>query len=571
MKLLFRDYLASLRERDELDAILPDLLSELGFTVFSRPQRGTKQSGVDIAAVGNDEDGEQKLFLFSVKQGDLTRQSWDGSQQALRPSLNEILDSYIPGMIPKRYRNLKIIICLVFGGDMQEQVRGAVTGFISRHTDERISFDEWNGDKLAGLLLKGILREEIMPKAIRANFQKSVAMVDQPDIAYRYFGRLVHDLCETAVNDKSCVTTVRQLYIALWVLFVWARDINNVEAPYRASELTLLNIWNVLRPYLGKRARKTREAITTVLHQTIQLHIKIASEYLEQKILPHVGKRNALSIAVHARSSADVNLKLFDLLGRISLTGLWVYWLSGFDTDEARRETALQQTTHLITSGYQLINNNPVLFLPLQDEQAIEISLFLILIGSHNGNKSDAHAWLREMVERLSLTVNTHGRYPCILTQYRELVAHPREQTNEYRTEATAGSILIPILAAFLSALNDQSALKELYKLKTEALEHCTLQLWMPDAASDDGIFIGRGDHGVALCELPLSTTGVELVKAIRNACTELKDFDKLSAMTQGYWPLILMACRHYRMPVPPQFWINMVDPPAKPSETEIS
>ena len=96
MKLLFRTYLASLREREELDAILPDLLSELGYTVYSRPQRGTTQSGVDVAAVGKDDDGERKLFLFSVKQGDLTRQSWDGTPQALRSSLNEILDTYIP-------------------------------------------------------------------------------------------------------------------------------------------------------------------------------------------------------------------------------------------------------------------------------------------------------------------------------------------------------------------------------------------------------------------------------------------------------------------------------------------
>src|SRR5215467_3417987 len=173
MKLLFRSYLASLRERDELDAILPDLLSELGYTVYSRPQRGTAQAGVDIAAVGKDDDGERKVFLFSVKQGDLTRQSWDGTPQALRGSLNEILDTYIPTKIPKRYQNLKIVICLVFGGDMQEQVRGGVTGFIKRNTTKRISFDEWNGDKLAGLLLEGLLREEIMPKALRSHFQKA--------------------------------------------------------------------------------------------------------------------------------------------------------------------------------------------------------------------------------------------------------------------------------------------------------------------------------------------------------------------------------------------------------------
>ena len=216
MKLLFRNYLASLREREELDAILPDLLSELGYTVYSRPQRGTAQAGVDIAAVGNDEDGERKVFLFSVKQGDLTRQSWDGTPQSLRSSLNQIIDTYIPAKVPKRYQRLKVVICLVFGGDMQEQVRADVSGYTTNNSTKNISFDEWNGDKLAGLLLQGILREEIMPKALRSHFQKAVSLVDEPDIAYQHFGRLVFELCKLANDDKERVRTARQLYIALW-------------------------------------------------------------------------------------------------------------------------------------------------------------------------------------------------------------------------------------------------------------------------------------------------------------------------------------------------------------------
>ena len=52
MKLIFSEYLASLKERGELDVIMPDLLSEIGFTVFSKPAVGTKQHGVDVAAVG---------------------------------------------------------------------------------------------------------------------------------------------------------------------------------------------------------------------------------------------------------------------------------------------------------------------------------------------------------------------------------------------------------------------------------------------------------------------------------------------------------------------------------------
>jgi len=566
MKLLFRQYLASLRERDELDAILPDLLSELGYTVYSRPQRGTAQAGVDIAAVGKDDDGVRKLFLFSVKQGDLTRQSWDGTPQALRSSLNEILDIYIPTKIPKRYQKLKIVICLVVGGDIQEQVRGTVTGFIRRNSNKRISFDEWNGDRLAGLLQQGILREKIMPKALRSHFQKAVAMVDEPDIAVQHFGRLLYELSKDVATDAARVRVARQLYIGLWVLFVWARDADNVEAPYQASELVLLTLWNLLRPLIGKTSIAANKAITLTLHATIQLHLAIASELLEKKVLPHVGVRDGISIAVRTRTHVDVNLKLFDLLGRIALTGLWVHWLVEHDPDPARKAVAQEQVARLATMGYQLIDNNRALFLPLQDQQAIEIALFLVLVGALNGNKDDARAWLQEMTQRLSLTVQTHGHYPCVFTDYRELVAHPRERTDEYRKEATSGSILIPLLAAFLAALKDMASLETLVALKEKELSHCTLQLWMPDNTSEAGLYIGTHDHGIALCDLPLSASGVELLKTVREACEGSKDFDALTAITTGHWPMVLTACRHYRLPVPPQFWINMVDPDGAPT-----
>ena len=48
MKLILKQYLASLKERAELDAILPDLLSSMGMNVFISPTRGVKEYGVDI-------------------------------------------------------------------------------------------------------------------------------------------------------------------------------------------------------------------------------------------------------------------------------------------------------------------------------------------------------------------------------------------------------------------------------------------------------------------------------------------------------------------------------------------
>ena len=560
MKLIIRDYLASLREREELDAILPDLLSGLGFTVYSRPRRGTTQHGVDVAAVGRDDDGQRKVFLFSVKQGDLTRQDCDGTAQGLRASLNEIMDVYIPTRIPQRYRALKVVVCLCFGGDVQEQVRAAVTGFTSQTTTDRVSFDEWNGDKLAGLLLQGILREEVLPKEQRASFQKAVAMVDEPDAAYRHFADLIRQLrAEPELTARVRVRIARQIYVCLWIFFVWARDVSNVEGPYRASELALLNVWDLLRPFIDKTNRDSK-AIVAVFNHLTQLHLIIAGELIERKVLPHVGKRHALSAAVDSRSPIDVNLKMFDLLGRIAMVGLWLQWAiqrNGQSTVPSRSAEDLGQ------KGFALIQNNPTLFCPIMDQSAIDIALFLTFCATLPGTRRDVVAWLREMAERVDLTLRTHGKYPCIFTEYRDLAGHPREQSEAYRTEATAGSILIPLVAAWLSALGEDDALRSLIELKSAVLEHCTLQLWLPDAASEDKIYTGARDHGVALSDLPIVPVDSSvLLDTVADACAREPGFEALSACTTGNWPIVLLACRHHRFPVPPQFWVNALRPP---------
>ncbi len=102
MNPIVREFFRGLKERDELDVILPEMLTAMGFEVLSRPMVGTRQYGADIAAVGDDTDGVRKLFLFSVKRGDLNRTEWNGaSDQALRPSLDEIKDAYLNGVAPE--------------------------------------------------------------------------------------------------------------------------------------------------------------------------------------------------------------------------------------------------------------------------------------------------------------------------------------------------------------------------------------------------------------------------------------------------------------------------------------
>lgn len=94
MRIILREYLGMLRESGEFDALLPDLLREMQFVPLSAPQQGVRQAGVDLAAVGNDANGQRNLWLFVLKRGDLGRKDWDTLPQSIHPSLNEILDVY---------------------------------------------------------------------------------------------------------------------------------------------------------------------------------------------------------------------------------------------------------------------------------------------------------------------------------------------------------------------------------------------------------------------------------------------------------------------------------------------
>lgn len=569
MKMLFRSYLSSLREREELDAILPDLLSELGFLVFSRPARGTAQAGVDVAALGPEVDGKRKFYLFTIKSGDITREVWHDGPQGVRASLESIIDKYIPNRIPHRFRKLDVVVCLVFGGVMREQVREDVDGFFGRNTTERVSFEEWNGDLLATLLMTGVLREDIMPKPVRAHFQKAVALVDEPDIAYQHFARLVHALGGDASTDKERLRAARQMYVALWVLYVWARDIDNLEAPYQCSELVLLRLWELLRRFVDKPSRVGRD-LRAVFTHAIQLHMTVASEFLEHKVLPHVQVLHGVSLAVRARTPADVNLKLFDVLGRVALHGLWFGFFAERHDDPRVVEASRSKMREMVEAGLHLIDNNPALRLPLQDIQGIEIALFLRLMASAEVDGDRVHGWLHEMANGIFFAVSTHGRYPCVFNDYRDLIAHPAEASDEYRKEATTGSTLLPLLGAILAALGDREALSRLAELQQGPLQHCTMQVWVPDDSSEDAFYIGGHDHGMAICGLHLSDNGTKLFEALDDGVQQAPAFFRLSAIATGYWPIVLVACRHFRIPVPPQFWLQLLARPAADDGDEV-
>jgi hypothetical protein len=90
-----------------------------------------------------------------------------------------------------------------------------------------------------------------------------------------------------------------------------------------------------------------------------------------------------------------------------------------------------------------------------------------------------------------------------------------------------------------------------LASLQSKSLTYSNFQLWFPDDATEDNLYTNRDLHGISLCDISLQGGSEELLKQLSAECDQSPQFWKLSCVQQGWWQLVLVACRHYRLPIP--------------------
>lgn len=562
MKLIIREYLKNLNERDELDILVPNLLSQMGLTVFSRPGRGNKQYGVDVAAYGRIENKSPKVYLFSIKSGNLNNQDWNsGNKNDLRPSLDQIRETYIRCHLPPKYKNKKIEICLCFGGDLQEDVRVDVTSYQEKYQEENITFSEWNGEVLSSFIEKYFLREQLLPNESQSLLRKALAMVDIPESSQQYFYRLTHLLIRKEFkNDKEVLKAIRQLYLCLGILISWSKSENNLESACLSSEQSLLILWDKIKTYYGiKKKNKKINNILELFQSYWMLTIDINSTFLEKKIIPHVNKFYGLSKATKSICSVDINLKLFNILGRLSLYGFWNSFIFNIISLESKEsdfgQNLIKKLHYYRNSIIHLINNNPILYSPCNEEQISDISLTIFFLITLPQGKNFIHTWLLGITECIGFQLSQNLSYPCVFTDYEKLIRHPENTNKEYKKIATVSSVLYSYIAFFACLLDLQDVYQNIQNIKNKFIEHCNFQLWYPDSTSEQFFYTNDEPHGSSLNSLDINQTTEQLLKDILDICDKEPYFKELSAVIYGINPIILTACRHYRLPIPIDFF----------------
>jgi len=555
MKLILKEYLRSLKERNELDALLPDLLTEMGMIVTSLPQRGTRQNGVDIMAVGKNSNQDDTVFLFSVKDGDLNRTHWNGeSDQALRPSIEEIFDVYIPNRIPEEHKNKKIVICLCFGGNILEQVRENVSSYIAQKTTDRISFEEWNGDKVAELIIQHLLKESLLPIGFREELRRSIAMIEEPESSVQYFHSLLKLIEQSGLKT---IRKIRLINLSLWVLYSWARNLDNLESIYLSCEKSIFTSWIIIKDIYTQTNKEAKE-IKSTFDNVLRTYRKISENYID-KIKPFCHTKYTISANSHYGNHINTNLKLFDILSRFSVYAFWLYFDIQNESDENIKKDLTDKMCNHLDTLQALISNNGILFTPIKDSQIIEISFFIIAFNLSNeeGHIEFLKFYLTNLTNALKNSYNINYLYPVIYEDFEKLLNHSSKNDESYFKEATAGSLMLPSLALISSILNDNVSFKTIQEIQREKLSHCNFQFWFPRVKSENMILKSPDRfHGTCWSNVPVQKEMTGFIKEFEIMLSQNNDLESFSLLKNDLYPILLVACRHYRQPIPLNFLI---------------
>ena len=552
MKLIVRDYLKALKEDGELDRLLVDLLSQMGLEIQGTPKKGVAQSGVDLWAVGQlPQDDEESVYLVSVKCGNLTRDNWGVGKQALRPSLNEILDDFIPHHIPKHLAGKRVVVCIAIGGEIKSNVQQDVKGF--REWVERshpmVSVQEWNGDFIAGLACNYLLNAKLFCGEGQRLLFRALAMVQEPEASLSAFRQFVTQLFQDVSTRAEWTRNARAGVLSLAMLDQYCQEANNLEASFQGAELFQLLFWEHVKRAKEKNLAGEKE-ISTILASSLQV-ISLCQGRFFSKFAPLSCGRYHLSFKVPGHSSLNVNLRLFDVLGRAASFGLRSVfllqcWEQAGQSDISAAKVLVDKLRQFV---HEMIKNNPTLQYPVCDDFCIEVALAAqVLVAT--GELKLLHWWLAHMVDNMQLCLQHDQPFMCVFRDYPQLVDFSRNPSS-FKETALPSSEMIPTIAVIALALGFFDIYEQLRELVRQQLPKTNLQLWYPAADSEEHFFLGGTMHGKQLVSLTLDDPK-HFLEVILRECEE-SPFTPSCSKDVPWLPFA--SSRLYRIPVPIHYW----------------
>lgn len=290
----------------------------------------------------------------------------------------------------------------------------------------------------------------------------------------------------------------------------------------------------------------------------VRVYRQITENFID-KFKPYCDKLYAISANAHYGSHANTNIKLFDILSRFSVYTYWLYSDIQNESETDLKQKLTDKLCNHLDVLQSLILNNSILFTPLKDSQIIEISLFILAFNlSNEENHIDfIKIYIKNLINALKTSYGINYLYPVIYEDFDKLLNHSSQHDDSYFKEATSGSLMLPTLTLISAIFEDESSFKIIQEIQKEKLSHCNLQFWFPREKSENIILRSSARlHGACWSSVPTQNTISEFLKEVQFMLSKNEHLKDFSLLRNNLDPIFLVACRHYRQPIPLNFLI---------------
>lgn len=545
IQLILSHYLSGLRERDELDALLPDLLQAMGHSVLSRAQVGVNQGGVDVMSTKENEESDTEVFLFVIKFGNVGRSDFYGSQQAILPSILQASTEYLRNRLPEALRGFKKRIVLVSNGVLKQDAQSDYAALSTQVTEMAplCSLDFWGMDQLSPFIEKYLFDDALLLEKGKSDLRAALAGLEDTHSSFSRFVRFVDDCLSAKEDDQDVSGNSRRnrfykraaaAAVGWAVLLVWGESEGNQKPGVLAGEYLLLRLWGES----VKLGLQNEGQFTKRFETLAQLHSDALLRYYERVMPSLLNRRNILRYRPDHVLYMDL---ICDELGRLGTTLLLLLAL------KVDRTRVVAMHSCLVS----LINEHNGCFLPVYDGQAIDLSLAMGAILA-TGDNTSARFMLQECIDRFDTALRQKRIMPVDTDDLEDAMAlyYGKEPDRARFFQTTT---LVPMLGTMAAVLGDQECLNQLSDEIVPRLKGVTKERWFPQKAletlicsdtyvSSVGISRGLSDFQKSPAE--------EMEASLRapNQAASPEDF----AWDGTPWEvLIALSARLHRHPVP--------------------
>jgi hypothetical protein len=563
MRLVISEYLRTLKERDELDRLLPDLLVEMGYVPVARPQTGNRQFGVDLAVRGINPDTKcAELLLLVIKQGDVGRSEWDSNEQSVRQSLNEIFDTYLKSHLDAQDVGKSLHIAVVTNGELKQTVQGSWTGYVNDH-HQRAAIDFWGLDRLSGLVEKYLLDEHVFRDDDRRDLRRALALAGDAEYDRRDFHRLLLRIFELTCEgghsgpstSKALLKSLRIANFSARAFASWATTDGDARQGLKAMERALLWSWHRIQ----MAEEMTRDKNVAEAFSSLWLGYQYVARRYFEKLQLHSHVEDGLF--GYASDGAEFSLVAFEQIGMLASIGLSQILFAVGDTEVRQLNQSNAGTVADAVAG--MIQNNGICSSPCLDRHSQDIVLALSLMV-FVGRKEDACSWLRKLVRNVDYAYKAKRYVPISSDSIDDLADFGGWHTGNTEDRLMNMSWTLAVLAGWSALLGVDDAYSAIQKGLSDEYPDTCAQLWHPDNQIYKFLYFkpAHFDCGASEAPIRLPPSAADWREHIRVIVKseQAQIAESSMAAKAGVPALDIIACRHFGTPISPYFRYRLVD-----------